>query len=601
VTITETLPHWDLSDIYPGLDSPEFTAGFQHFVAEVEALTSLFDTLGIDRRADLAVDPTTIGSFEQIIARVNELLEQQSTLSAYIYSFVSTDATNNQAQAAMSELQQQSARMEKLFVRLVAWLGSLDVETLIARSPLAANHTFMLRKARVQAEHQMSPAEEALAADLKLTGGSAWSRFYSNYTAQIMVNVEINGTARELPMPAVRNLAFEADVATRRAGYEAEIAAWEKHARPIASALNAIKGEVNTLNRRRNWASPLDAALFNNNIDRDTLDAMMAAARESFPDFRRYLRAKAVALGAAPGSGLPWYDLFAPVGTGGRAWSYEEGSRFIVEQFGTFSPKMAQLAERAFSQGWIDAEPRPGKVGGAFCMGVRPGESRILSNFQPSIGQVGTLAHELGHAYHNLNLGQRTVLQRSTPMTLAETASIFCETIVSQAALHVVEPEEQLSILEASLQDACQVVVDITSRFLFEQQLFDQRQQRELSPDELCTLMLEAQQATYGDGIDQTILHPYMWAVKGHYYGSSFYNYPYMFGLLFGLGLFARYQAEPHSFQAGYDDLLSSTGMGDAAELAERYGINIRDIGFWRASFDVIRSDIDRFESLVKE
>lgn len=590
-TSEQTLPHWDVSTIYPSLESPEFTAAFQQMITGLAELEHLCDERGIAQRDQILIDEVTVDTFEQVVARFNALLEHISTLHAYIHSFVTTDSRNTRALAALSELQPQLVRFELIGTRLTAWIGSLDVELLLEQSELAAAHAYMLHKARISALHLMSPAEEALAAELGITGSSAWQRLYSSFTSQILVPFD----GQELPMPALRNMAFEPDRDTRRRAYEAELAAWKRNATPIAAALNSIKGEVIALNRRRNWESSLDAALFDNNIDRETLDAMLGAARESFPDFRRYLRAKARALGS---SQLAWYDLFAPLGSG-RAWSFDEGAAFIIEHFTAFSPRLGGLAERAFRERWIDAEPRPGKRGGAFCMSVRPGESRILSNFTPSFSQVGTLAHELGHAYHNFNLASRTPLQRSTPMTLAETASIFCETIITHAALGIVTPQEQLGILDASLQDSCQVVVDITSRFLFEEQLFDGRRQRELSIDELCNIMLDAQHATYGDGLDPEALHQYMWAAKPHYYGSSFYNYPYMFGLLFGLGLYARYQADPASFKASYDDLLASTGLDGAAELASRFQIDIHDIGFWRASLDVVRAEVTRFEGLV--
>jgi oligoendopeptidase F len=234
-------------------------------------------------------------------------------------------------------------------------------------------------------------------------------------------------------------------------------------------------------------------------------------------------------------------------------------------------------------------------------MWVRRDESRVFANFKPSYYGMSTLAHELGHGYHNLCKAGRTALQRVTPMTLAETASIFCETIVREAALAQSVPAEQLAILEASLQSACQVTVDITCRFLFEEGVFARRATRELSVAELNELMLDAQRQTYGDGLDGAHLHPYMWAVKQHYYstGRSYYNYPYMFGLLFGLGLYAQYRQDPERFRAGYDDLLASTGLADAATLAARFGADIRDGAFWTASLDMLRADIDRFEELV--
>jgi oligoendopeptidase F len=187
-------------------------------------------------------------------------------------------------------------------------------------------------------------------------------------------------------------------------------------------------------------------------------------------------------------------------------------------------------------------------------------------------------------------------------MALAETASIFCETIIRNAALQKAGRQEQIAILEASLQGSCQVVVDITSRFLFEQRLFERRRQRELSIDELNNLMLEAQRETYGDGLDEHALHPYMWAMKPHYYSSrvSFYNYPYMFGLLFGLGLYARYKEDMDAFKTSYDELLSSTGLADAATLAAQFDIDIRSVDFWRKSLDIIREDIEQFEQVTR-
>lgn len=324
----------------------------------------------------------------------------------------------------------------------------------------------------------------------------------------------------------------------------------------------------------------------------------MATAREAFPELRRYLYAKARALGVPT---LAWYDLFAPLYADSRPWDFGEARDFVLEQFGAFSAKMAGLARRAFEEAWIDAEPRAGKRGGAFCMWVRGDESRVLSNFQPAYAGMATLAHELGHAYHNLQRSPCTFTQRRTPMTLAETASTFCETVVREAALAHADRREQIAILEASLQHSTQVIVDITSRFLFEQALFAQRKERELSAEELCTLMSDAQKQTYGDGLDPEALHPYMWAVKPHYYSATFYNFPYMFGHLFSLGLYARYQQDPDAFREAYDALLTATGMADAATLAGRFGIDIRTPEFWRGSLDLVCEDINRFETLIAE
>jgi oligoendopeptidase F len=325
---------------------------------------------------------------------------------------------------------------------------------------------------------------------------------------------------------------------------------------------------------------------------------MIVEARAAFPEFRRYLRLKAGLLGIAD---LAWYDLFAPVGDSGRAWTWPEATAFIEDQFGAYSDRLRGLARRAFADNWIDAGPRPGKVGGGYCMWLLGDESRILVNYSPAYDGVTTLAHELGHAYHNLNEAGLTPLQRRTPMILAETASTFCETLVKEAALVDAEPGERIYILEQSAQGACQVVVDILSRFDFEQSLFAGRRERELSIGELNRLMLAAQEATYGDALARDERHPYMWAVKGHYFSPdlSYYNYPYLFGLLFGLGLYAIYRNDPDTFPDRYDALLASTGRASAADLAARFDIDLRDRGFWRSSLAVIRDDIDRLEELA--
>lgn len=592
-----SLPRWDMSVVYPALDSEAYRQDVEQLKKDLAAFEALCDEKGVQRQDELVVDEELVAAFEAVMEAFNGLLAKAMTMRAYVSGFVSTDSRNEQALAALSELEQALIPLSILDTRLTSWLGSMDVEALIAQSTVAADHAFLVRKAREEAAHLMSPAEEELAAKLDVTGANAWDKLHGNYTSQLMVPFARGEEETRLPMTALRNLAYDPSREVRRRAYEAELAAWQGAEVPIAAALNSIKGQTNTLTERRGWEMPLDRALFGNNIDRATLDAMMSAAHEAFPDLRRYLRAKAQVLGVER---MAWYDLFAPVVANERPWPFEEATGFIVDQFGTFSDRLAGLAQRAFDERWIDVEPREGKRGGAFCMRLRDGESRILLNYSPVYSEVSTLAHELGHAYHNLTQAERTPLQRITPMTLAETASIFCQTIVQQAVLKEVGPEEQFSILEASLQDACQVVVDISSRFLFERSVFFKRRERELAAAEFKSLMIEAQKQTYGDGLDQNALHPYMWAVKPHYYMTSYYNYPYMFGQLFGLGLYARYQEDPEGFKAGYDDLLASTGMHDATSLAARFDLDITTVDFWRASLDVIREDINRFEGLAE-
>jgi pepF/M3 family oligoendopeptidase len=595
-TETQALPHWDLTPFFPAVDSTELGEAFADVVRRTAELRELFDEHGVGGDSTPSAQEAA-PVLEQILDRLNELLEQINLVGGYLGGSVSVNSRDEAAQARLSELRRETVPLRNLETRLTGWLGNVDLDEIVERSETAKEHEYALRKARIAARHLMSEPEEELAAELDLSGATPWSKLHGDLTSQIVVEVD----GFELPMSEVRNLATNPNRETRRAAYEAELEAWEANAVPIAAALNSIKGHVNTLCARRGWESPLDEALFGNDIDRETLDAMLGAVREALPDLRRYLRAKARLLGRER---LAWYDVSAPVGDPAsiRRWQFGEAREFILDQFGTYSERMREYARRAFDERWIDAEPRAGKRDGAFCMGMRGDESRILCNYSPSFVEVTTLAHELGHGYHNINLAARTEIQQRTPMTLAETASTFCETIVRQAALAASDSEgERLQILEAALEGAFGVTVDILSRFLLESRVFEQRTQRELSVSELCDLMLGAQEETYGDGVDPELRHPYMWAVKPHYYspGRSFYNFPYTFGLLFGLGLYARYEADPDEFRAGYDDLLSSTGLADAATLAARFGIDVRAPEFWRESLDVVRADVDAYEQLT--
>jgi pepF/M3 family oligoendopeptidase len=584
--------------VYPSLDSPEFEAGDQALIQAIDKLVAYFDEQNIQRLdTPPPVDASTVQVFETLLPQFNDVMRQLHTHSAYITSFIATDSRNTLAQSKWSELQQQELRLAQLETRFVAWIGGLDVEALIAQSPIAKDHAFALRKAHIEAQHQMSPVEEELAEELNLTGGKAWAKLYNNFSSQVNAEIELDGEVKTMPITAIRNLAYDPDREVRRNAYTVELAAWERHALPIAAALNSIKGQMLTLNQHRDWDTPLDVALFNNNIDHQTLDAMLNTARAFFPHFRRYLKAKACILQIPQ---LAWYDIFAPVGAE-QSWTFEASRAFIIEQFGTYTDNLASLAKRAFDERWIDAEPRDGKRGGAFCQWLRADESRILCNFESAYGGMSTMAHELGHAYHNLARAGRTYIQRQTPMTLAETASIFCQILVRDAALKQASLEEQLAILEASLQSYCQVIVDITSRFDFEREVFEKRHKRELNVEDLNALMLQAQRNTYGEGLDPEQLHPYMWAVKPHYYSRAFYNFPYMFGLLFGLGLYARYQDAPARFKSQYDALLSATGMDNAADLAAGFDIDIRQPDFWRTSLQIVKADIDHFEQLVKQ
>jgi pepF/M3 family oligoendopeptidase len=602
--VTDTLPRWDASALFPDLASREFAAAHEALGASIARLVALYADHGVGEVAPHAPTDEEAAAFDAVLQATNAVSAEMERLEAFVFSYVATDSRDTVAQARLSEIERYEATLRQLSARFTSWTAGLGADALVTASPVGAEHAFALRRAEQRSEHQMSPAEESLYAELRVTGSNAWLRLHSDLTSQLLATIEHpDGRREELPITGMRSLATDRDAAVRRAAYDAEQAAWPTMAIPLAAAMNAIKGEAVVVNQRRAWDDPLDASLFANCVDRATFAALDDAVTAALPAFRRYLRAKARLLAGDPSggeAGLAWWDLFAPSPFEVGEVTWEEGTGTVARTFGTYSSALGGMAERAVVERWIDAGAREGKLGGAFCLPFFDDRSLVLLNWSGSFDAVQTLAHELGHAYHNVQLASRTALQRQLPMALAETASIFCETLVVAAGLAAAGSDgERLAFLDVDLTGATQVVVDIRSRLLFESRVFARRRNRTLAVDELNELMLEAQAEAYGDGLDPATRHPWMWAVKPHYYGSHFYNWPYTYGLLFGLGLYARYQDDPDRFRRGYDDLLAGTGMADAAELGASFGIDVRDGAFWASSLDVLAGRIADYERLV--
>ena len=595
------LPRWDLSNVYPGLESEQFKRATFDLKSQVDAFDRYLNEHHISRTASRTESTDVKTTIAEYLGEMNVTLRLYSTLNAYVASYVTTDSFNTTAKRLESELEMVGIRLRKEQIRFQSWLGTVagSLPKLLDQPGTAREHSFYLRELAEQSRYMMSEAEESLAAELELSGRNAWSKLHGTVCSQLTVDFELEGKVQKLPITALQNLNHHTNPDARRRAYEAELIAWESVREPLAAALNGVKGSVFTLDQRRGRIDALHASLDRSRVDRETVETLLSVMRNSFPMFRKYLQAKAKRFG---NKALPWWDIFAPVGKSERRYTWDEAKKFILTQFRTFSDRLAELGQRAFEHNWIDAEPRKGKRGGAFCMEV-PGvdESRILCNFDGSLDEVSTVAHELGHAFHNYCQVGKTILQTTTPMTLAETASTFNETIIANAALSDAKTiDEKLAILENQLINANQIVVDISSRYTFEKEVFERRANSELSADDFCEIMLRCQKATYGDGLDGQYLHKYMWTWKPHYYmpNLSFYNYPYAFGLLFGTGLYAIYKERGSSFVKDYETLLSRTGEGTPAELAAKFDIDIRKPDFWEGSLKVVEEQIQQYLKL---
>ncbi len=576
---------WDLTPLYEGFESKEYRL-------DLEELRRMIGTLQSWTASENGVEAA-----EEYVAAQNAIRSLAGKLYAYASLTYSANTQNAVALAMMEAVTKETAELAAVEARFARWLATQgDLLKFVKKSSLLREHLFFLKETVQQAPHLLSEAEELLYARLRLTASNAWSQLHGQLTAGLMVEIEEDGKSVEKPLSVVRNLAFSPSAEVRAKAYLAELAAYEKIKDSGAACLNGIKGEVLLLTKARGYASPLEWTIKDARLEPASLEAMLTALREALPKFQSFYRSKAELLGHK--EGLPFSDLFAPVGELNKSYSYEEAKSFILQAFASFSPKLAKKAEKAFTQRWIDVEPRKGKRGGAFCLSIHAiRQSRVLCNFSGSFSNLTTIAHELGHAYHAACLFEQPYLNTRYTMPIAETASIFCETVVKNAALSEASPEERFVLLESDISDAGQVIVDIYSRYLFETEVFRRRGKGPLAAAELCNIMLDAQKQAYGDSLAHDRRHAYMWLNKPHYYSAArnFYNFPYAFGLLFAKGLYELYLERGASFVPEYDRLLAATGSAGLEDVAALAGIDIRTPEFWRKSLAGIGEKIDVF------
>lgn len=587
--------NWSLKELYQSFESNEFKMDMEKLTTKIQEINEWANEIVED-------DCNILLKLEEYIKRYSKLNELISKIGAFIELSISVNTKDSEALRYSDIFEKKLTYIVEASTKLERYISKIsDIDSIIEKSELLKAHEFVLKNIVEQSKYLLSDKEESIIANMKNTGSNAWSKLKDNLISSLKVEINEDGEVKEYPLTVVLNMAEDKCEEVRKRAYEAEIASYKKVEEGVAAALNGIKGEVLTVCDFRGYKSPLEKTLLDSRMDEESLNAMLDAMKESLPAFRKYLRRKAEMLGHK--NGLPFYDLYAPISSADMKFTYDEGAKFVVKNFRTFSDNLGDFAQKAIDNDWIDVEPREGKVGGAFCAGLHfIGESRVLLNYGGSFGDVVTMAHELGHGFHGECLKNEAILNSEYPMPIAETASTFCETIIKKAAIKEANKDEALAILEAEICDCTQVIVDIYSRFLFEKSVFEARKESALTVEKIKELMLEAQREAYGDGLDPEYLHPYMWAWKPHYYDANYnyYNFPYAFGLLFAKGLYAEYLKKGTSFTSEYEKLLSITGKNKIADITKEVGIDIHNKEFWRNSLKTIQDDIEKFIELSK-
>ena len=572
---------WSLKEIYPSFESEEFQRDFERF----SNFREVFNGLTLEDNLE---------SIKAAIAALEEFSVLSSRLGNYINLTLTANTTDETANKYRTLFGNAYASLNSAYTKVYKFIGS--VETDITADEDLKDYEFYFAEAKQQYKHLLSDELEDVIAKFSISGGDGWEQLFEAMTS----GVEGEFKGEKVTLSEIRNMAYDADAAVRKEAYETELKMYDTIKEPIAFALNNIKQQVLTEISLRGFESPLAQTLEASRMSRQTLDALLEAIREYLPQFRAYLKHKAALLGHE--NGLPFYDLFAPIGESSRRFTIEESKEFLLENFKGFSEDLAQMTKEAYENNYIDFLPRKGKVGGAFCSNLPfIKQSRILTNFSGSLSDVVTIAHELGHAYHGLHIENHRVLNQEYSMPVAETASTFNENIVMNTVISEASDAEKVALLESQLQDTTQIIVDIYSRYLFEASVFENREKSFMFSKDLEQLMLDAQKEAYGDGLDPDAMHPYMWACKPHYYSSglSFYNFPYAFGGLFSKGLYAIYQEQPEGFVEKYQELLRATTVTSAEDTAKVLGVDVEDSAFWKKALAQVADNIEQFIALT--
>ncbi len=584
--------NWDLDILYRGFDDPKHSEDMERLRAAAAAFATL------SHAADTKKTEELVREYVDLQEEMNEIANRLGEYASFVYA---ADTNNVRAQSSLEQIMNVFSGIageDASLRRRIA--GMEDLEQIIRSDPGLNEYSYYLSNIRRDSRYLLTDREETLFAKMNISGAKGWEDLQSSQTSS--VKADYRGS--QITLSEVRNLAYDPDPSVRKDAYEAEVACYGKICTPVAFALNNIKMQVLTECELRGYPSPLAKTLEDSRMRQETLDALLEAIGEYKGKFHEYLRAKAELLGLE--GSLPWWDMFAPVGKNDRKFTVEEARDYLVSHFSEIDPDIGDLMRTAFSDSWIDFYPREGKVGGAFDEAVPSvKQSRVLTNFDGSFSDIVTLAHELGHAFHDRQVFAHKEICQSYSMPVAETASTFNEVlIVSKAIEEAEDPEEKLFLIESQLCDAAQIICDILSRFLFEKSVFEGRKDEFMGSETLCGMMRDAQAEAYGDGLDEKTLHPYMWVCKGHYYSGSlsFYNFPYAFGGLLARGLYEQYRIlGGKEFFPRYKQMLRNTSVMDVEDCLAVMGIDLTKKEFWESGLRSLADEIDVFCRMVRE
>lgn len=591
---------WDLTSYFPEFNGAEM-------LRFKEALRADIDALQREAAALPALTKNNAPQWDRVLTANEDITRRMSHLSSYISCLASADARNEaylREEAALARWRAEAAKIRVEFLRAFKEASDETFFSLAARPVLAGAENY-LNRLREEARRAMSPPQEIVATDLAVDGIQAWGRLYDTIASKLEFEmVYPDGRRERVPMSQRRSLMDHRDRHIRKAAFEGGNEAWKNVEDMAAGALNAIAGTRLTLNRHRKVNHFLDIALFQAAISHKTLEAMLEAVYANGDTARRILRVKAAVMGE---QAMRWYDVGAALDLpADDKLSWETAKSAVAKSFSRAYPALADFFERqVIGRQWVDWEPRPGKRPGGFCTSsMLSKESRIFMTYNQALGDVLTLAHETGHAFHGFLMRDLRPYSRIYPMTLAETASTFGEQVLMNGLLDdpAISDAQKAVMLDAEVGQAAIYLLDIPVRYEFEKAFYEERQAGEVSVSRLKQLMVEAQRRLFGEVLEAGGEDPYFWASKLHFYitGVTFYNFPYTFGFLLSRSLYAMFNARGSEFLPQYEEFLRRAGSDTAENVVKRtLGRDLESPEFWNEAIQTVERPLNRLQALL--
>ncbi|MGW6663106.1 M3 family oligoendopeptidase [Peribacillus sp. NPDC055009] len=583
---------WDLDIFFKGgSSSKEFLIFLDEINEEVKELDRLVSNINPKDNDEISL----IEAFD--LYKNTNMKSTQA--SAFIGCLEAQNAQDKKAGQLRIKQMKIVASLKMVLSRLDEKLIQLDdavFNKILEKEPLN-ELKFVLNERREKAKEKLSVKEESLITQLAMDGFEGWSQMYDT----IVGSMTIPYKGEKLSVGQAANKFSDPDEGARKELFTAWEQAWEEKSDLFARTLNHLAGFRLSVNEKRGWDDILKEPLEIGRMKKETLESMWNVIADHKEPLVRFLKRKAELLDQDK---LSWADLDAPlaVTAQSKVMDYQEGAGFIIQQFSKFGSQLASFTQKAFEDSWIEAEDRPGKRPGGFCTGFPLNkQSRIFMTYSGTPSNVSTLAHELGHAFHSYAMRDIHPLNRSYAMNVAETASTFAEMVVADAAVkEAASEEEKLVLLEDKIQRSVALLMNIHARYLFETRFYDERKQGYVSAERLNELMVDAQKEAYGDALSD--YNPTFWASKLHFYitGVPFYNFPYTFGYLFSLGIYANALKEPAGFEEKYIALLKDTGSMKVEDLAEKHlGVDLETRDFWEEAVNACMEDVEEFMRLT--